>query len=67
MFSMLSAIEFNNKPTFWTTEINNKGDDEMLATEFHATQLSIAQVLPKLLLCFCLILSKTPRPISQQK
>jgi hypothetical protein len=65
--NMLPTIQFNYEPLIRTAEIDDEGVNEMLTTEFHAKQLPIAQVSPKLLLCFCLILSKTPRSISKQR
>ncbi len=48
---MLAAIQLHDEAFFRSKKIHDEPADPLLATEFHSTQLAVADVTPEKTLC----------------
>ena len=60
LLSLLSAIQLQDQPVLEADEIGDEWTDLSLSTESASIELTMAQVIPKVLLRFGHVLSKVP-------
>jgi len=58
LISMMSAIQLNDQPRFWTEEVHDVATDWLLPSELKAVHLSAAQLHPQFALGVGLIMTE---------